>query len=729
MNITIGIVKVGASAPQHEQVVKNNVYQWLDFARACGKPSIGSKDGPYLLRGKCEGHRCNENMELSGMLVIDGDSLFDPATGEMDGLSAPPPALAHEALKKLGLTHALHTSYSHMQGGKGNRWRAYVPTDREYTKAEIGRLTTALHEAVQGAGCPVMQTKESSVFSQPWYQPRIAMDDAPFEHYHFDGIPFAVDGALAATAKERRDERPVQVQASTIPADLEKARAALEYLSPTLGYQDWINVGMALESTGVSGAFEVWDEWSSKGGDKYHGTDDLRRHWKGFSRDKGITLGTLFHLAKEEGWNAAKWEREQAIMRLAGLSTLDYEAVRETEAKKLKVRVGVLDKEVEKHRAPDEQAPLFTEIDPWPDVVDGGALLDEIASTIRRYIVVPDHTPETVALWVLNTYVHDASYHSPMLLITSPEKRCGKSSLLSLLYALSNNALLASNISAAAVYRAIDQWKPTLLIDEADTFLKENDDMAGVINAGHTKTTAFVMRCDGDANEVKQFSTWCPKVIAGIGSQRDTLEDRSVVISLRRKMKGEHVARLRLDRTDFSDIKRKCVRWSADNYVAVHESDPKTPDDLHDRAADNWSPLFAIADLCGWHDKADAASLALSGSDGSESINIDLLADIKGILEEITRGKHKPNLEPGERSQYGKDRISSKVLCAWLAELEDRPWRTWSRGRPMSQNALANRLKLFNIHSATIRLNHRDTLRGYYFKGFEDAFTRYLPDS
>jgi len=334
--------------------------------------------------------------------------------------------------------------------------------------------------------------------------------------------------------------------------------------------------------------------------------------------------------------------------------------------------------------------------------------LREIVDALNRYVVTPKHTPEAAALWLLNTYVHDASYHSPMILITSPEKRCGKSTMLSLLYVMSNKGLLAANISPAAVYRVIEQWQPTLLIDEADTFLKQNDDMAGVINSGHTKTTARVLRCDGDANEVKAFSTWCPKAIAGIGSQRDTLEDRSICIPLRRKLDGEQVERLRLDRNDFDNIKRKCVRWAEDNYQSVHVSDPATPKGLHDRAADNWTPLFAIADLCDWRDTATLAALALSGADESESIDTLLLKDIQAIYKE-----------------QGLERLASQRLCDLLASIDDRPWGEWSKGRAITTNRLAGRLKMFGIHSKSMRLQAGELLKGYELAAFYDAFSRY----
>src|SRR5271167_227951 len=103
----------------------------------------------------------------------------------------------------------------------------------------------------------------------------------------------------------------------------------------------------------------------------------------------------------------------------------------------------------------------------------------------------------TVALWVLFTYLLDAFETSPRLAITAPQKRCGKTTLLSVLYQLTCRPLAAANLTPAVAFRVIEAARPTLLIDETDTFVKENDELRGVFNSGHTRTTAFVIRCQG----------------------------------------------------------------------------------------------------------------------------------------------------------------------------------------------------------------------------------------
>jgi hypothetical protein len=73
-----------------------------------------------------------------------------------------------------------------------------------------------------------------------------------------------------------------------------------------------------------------------------------------------------------------------------------------------------------------------------------------------------------------------------------------------------------------------------------------------------------------------------------------------------RRRRDEIVERLRLDRLDeFIPLARRCARWALDNVARLRGADPPVPAELHDRAADNWRPLLAIADLAGgdWPEK------------------------------------------------------------------------------------------------------------------------------
>ena len=82
------------------------------------------------------------------------------------------------------------------------------------------------------------------------------------------------------------------------------ALAALNHINASCSYDDWIKVGMALHSTGNIEAFDAWNQWSATSPAKYKGDKDLRGHWRSFQmrKPKGATLGSLFHIASQHGW-------------------------------------------------------------------------------------------------------------------------------------------------------------------------------------------------------------------------------------------------------------------------------------------------------------------------------------------------------------------------------------------------------------------------------------------
>lgn len=139
----------------------------------------------------------------------------------------------------------------------------------------------------------------------------------------------------------------------------------------------------------------------------------------------------------------------------------------------------------------------FPSLAPWETPVQGAGLLDAITDTIRRYVVCPPHVADTLALWTLHTYAFELRRVTTYIGIVSPQKRCGKTTMLTLLSALVNRPVLAANISPPALFRVIEEAQPTLLIDEADTFLRGNEELRGILNAGYTRESAYVIRVEG----------------------------------------------------------------------------------------------------------------------------------------------------------------------------------------------------------------------------------------
>jgi putative DNA primase/helicase len=403
----------------------------------------------------------------------------------------------------------------------------------------------------------------------------------------------------------------------------------------------------------------------------------------------------------------------EAIKRLAMLSPLEYDRARKDAAALLKVRPGTLDRMVTAARkSGDDDGMEFVDVEPWPSPVEPAALLSEISATVRRFIVCQQETADAVALWAAMTWFMDVVQIAPLAVITAPEKRCGKSQLLFLLGRLSHRPLTASSISPAAMFRAVDAWRPTLLVDEADSFMRDNEELRGIINAGHTRDSAYVVRVVGDDLMPQKFSVWGAKALAGIGHLADTLMDRAVVLELRRKLPNEEVERLRHAAVDlFEILTEKLARFADDYREAVRQARPALPASLNDRAQDNWEPLLAIAGVAGgaWPDLGRRAALKLSGSDSpTMSTGTELLADIQEIFE--TRKV---------------DRISTADLIAALCDDDERPWATYNRGKPISPRQVSRKLSEYSITSTTIRIAG-DTPKGFLRRMFEEAFSRYL---
>ena len=381
---------------------------------------------------------------------------------------------------------------------------------------------------------------------------------------------------------------------------------------------------------------------------------------------------------------------EAEIMRLARLDQLAYERRRDSAAKKLGIsRVTILDKLVAQRRsqlaATASGGEFLAAPEPWPEPVVGDGLLNDLYDILDRHIILPHAAKVATALWIFHAHAHDAPSHSPILDISSPTLRCGKTQLLSVLTMLVPKPLSAANVTAATVFRVIERWRPTLLVDEGDTFLADKSELRGVLNSGHTRSQAYVARCVGDDHEPKLFSTWCAKAFAHIGRVHPTLEDRAIRINLRRKLKSEDIDPLPKD--GYADLCRKIARWAADNLQKLKAASPPLPKDINDRAADNWRPLLAIADACHaeWGEIAREAAIKLSGVDDDESDGMVLLRDLRDLFKQ--ERANDPDVVA----------MSSKDIAAALGEMEDRKWPEYRHGKPITPTQIARLLRPFKI--------------------------------
>jgi hypothetical protein len=350
-------------------------------------------------------------------------------------------------------------------------------------------------------------------------------------------------------------------------------------------------------------------------------------------------------------------------------------------------------------------------------VTDLDLTLEAVAKFIRRFVVLSDDQVVALALYVVHTHAYEAAEATPYVSATSAEKRSGKTRLLEVLELLVGNPLPTSNISDAALFRAIAERKPTLLFDEIDAVFgakaRDREDLRGMLNAGYRRGAVALRMGGANMRTLEAFPVFCPKVFAGIGELPDTIRDRCIRIRLERRTRDERIERFR--RRDVVE-EAEPIHQSVESLAAFHAdalayARPVLPDELDDRAQDCWEPLLAIADLAAgeWPVRARTAAVALSTGEerGEESLGARLLQDIYDVFE-----------------GNGTLRYPTADLISELAKIEESPWGDWF-GKTISPQALGKLLKPYRIKTMPVWVDG-ETHRGYKVEQFEDGWLRVL---
>jgi hypothetical protein len=311
------------------------------------------------------------------------------------------------------------------------------------------------------------------------------------------------------------------------------------------------------------------------------------------------------------------------------------------------------------------------------------------------------------------TWVHDqAATHSPVLIVTSPQRDSGKSTLLGVIGFLTPRSLVCVGLSEAVLFRSIDLWRPTLITDEADTAFVDNEPLRAVYNSGWARGTG-VLRCVGDNHTPKLFDVFCPRALGLKGKKLpDTTASRCIVIEMKRKLPDETVEDFaHMDDASFATLRRKLARWAADNGKALSRAMPQVPAGFHNRTRRNWWLLLAIAELAGadWAEEARTASATIEGVRNSDDIEVELLADIKAAFD-----------------AKGVDEFSTEDLIKALTADEERPWATWVKDKdPIGPKHIGRMLRKYNIISEDVRPDGVHA-KGYKRVRFEEPWERYL---
>ena len=344
--------------------------------------------------------------------------------------------------------------------------------------------------------------------------------------------------------------------------------------------------------------------------------------------------------------------------------------------------------------------------------------IDEVLTFLKRFVAYPsEHAAVAHALWVVHTHLMDAWESTPRIAFLSPEPASGKSRALEACELLVPSPVNAVNVSVAYLFRKVgdEDGRPTILYDEVDTvFTKagENEDIRGLLNAGHRKHSV-VGRCVvyGNRIETEETPAYCAVALAGLGDLPDTILTRSVVIRMRRRLPTERVEpyRQRDVREQADALRDRIATWAGAVHHDVGEARPVFPPGVADRDADVWEALLAVADAAGgeWPGRARRASeyLVAQSKHSTPSLGVRLLADLQLVFGQ-------------------QDRLGTEAILKKLQAIDEAPWADL-RGKPLDARGLATRLKPYGIASKNLR-NGDGVLKGYERADLHDAWQRYL---
>lgn len=395
-----------------------------------------------------------------------------------------------------------------------------------------------------------------------------------------------------------------------------------------------------------------------------------------------------------------------------------------------------------------EKAPWETDPKPWPKDVDLLETIREIENIIRRVMVCEERYVTAAAYYIAATWFVDYVQYAPYAVITAPAKRCGKSVMLDLMGKLVKRPYaMAGKPSEASIFRTLDANRPTLLLDEVDTYLSKADELQGILNGGISKDAAFVSRCEKDVSGnivTRNFRTFGFKIMSGIGADRcgNALVDRAIVLRLSRKSRKDTREKLRhIPKDQWEALRSRLMRLSlkyAESVEKASASPVNMPEALGDRDCDKWEVLFILADLSGEDEGRRVRNVAceITGEVSEDVWPSELISDSTDVVLKAIASVGGVDLDFGSAGRihvgitdggmYG-DCILSTTLYQALTMNPDWQWKEFGRsGRALPQRLMTRTITDHGVKAAKLKkANGRMGFKIYGDDGLMAANERY----
>ena len=383
--------------------------------------------------------------------------------------------------------------------------------------------------------------------------------------------------------------------------------------------------------------------------------------------------------------------------------------------------------------------------EPWPGPVDGLEMLKELYTTYGRPVWISDAARMMLAFWNIAEYDFKVWDKFPYLRIKSPDRNCGKSTLINTLERVVYKPFIGVSPTEASLFWLVQKEEPTLLLDNLDD-PERIKEVAGLLDEAYD-ANRVVPRCQSDTGKLFGYRTFGPKVIASIRKLPGTTESRSLVVDIVR-VPADKERQLEelcdIDPTVFLNLKRKILAFVEDHKAEFRSVRPARPDWLKTRDWDLWKPLFTVADIIGgpapnW---VRAAAVGLFKDRViEESLAIEILSHIRDaanlrdadnqlalVVVARKEDKHGKVIKSGPF-------IERQKLVDYCNGIEEASWADWKTGdrEGLTIRRFAKELwDDFKIERDRVTYEDPKTqtvrrIYGYWLEPFESLFESYLP--
>lgn len=233
-------VQASEKANSKAEIYSMDLKKMDDIFQTCEQ---GDKLGTGFIRGALtQPGRCDEHLEYSSLLIIDGD-------GGINGNPTPKIGDCHNALCALGYSHILYTTHSHTDDY--HKYRGIIELSDPIESHELHTNMSQLIDELRANGCALKYAHEMDTWSQIWFLPRSENPES-YQHFsYFEGDKFntihVAPDEVQSTRKESGESKS-SGETETLDEMFENIRTGKEF------HQSLRNISYQLAKDGVSRA-------------------------------------------------------------------------------------------------------------------------------------------------------------------------------------------------------------------------------------------------------------------------------------------------------------------------------------------------------------------------------------------------------------------------------------------------------------------------------------------